>query len=120
MSDLKKLNENEIYTMLLYAMYKFTNDENYSTISELMYTLDKTNFFKLCSVFGGCTIKVPTINEIKIYVKALLVYECVQEGKSFEEALSEAEVDFTEKTKIIQLYKSISEVVDEYFKTNAS
>lgn len=117
MSKLEKLNENDTYALLLYAMYKFTKDENYCTISELMYTLDKSNFFKLCSIFGGCTIKIPTIEEIKTYVKAFLVYACVKEGKTFEDALIEADVDSIEKPKIIQLYKSIDEVADEYYKS---
>lgn len=57
-------------------------------MSELAYTLDKNNFLNFVEMFGGLTIKVPTIDEIQDTTFALLLYKMVDiDGKSMDEAI---------------------------------
>ena len=45
--DVSKLKEDDVINVLLYAIYKLTNDPEYSAISELAYVLDKDSLYKL-------------------------------------------------------------------------
>ena len=49
--DVSKLKEDDVINILLYAIYKLTNDPEYSAISELAYVLDKDSLYKLCATF---------------------------------------------------------------------
>mgnify|MGYP000391591427 CR=1 FL=1 len=70
--DVSKLKEDDVINVLLYAIYKLTNDPEYSAISELAYVLDKDSLYKLCATFGGATIKIPPLSLFKNITKALL------------------------------------------------
>ena len=120
-TELKKninlLKEDDLYNLILYAIFKFTGDPKYSTASELIYTLDKENLLNLCSTFGGCTIKIPTILELKMYINALLIYYItVTEHKTFNEVYSNLELDSSIKKEILEIYKTVVEVMNEYTK----
>ena len=45
--DVSKLKEDDVINVLLYAIYKLTNDPEYSAISELAYVLDKDSLYFL-------------------------------------------------------------------------
>ncbi|MBQ6627912.1 MAG: hypothetical protein IJH65_03770 [Methanobrevibacter sp.] len=111
------LKEDDLYNLILYAIFKFTGDPKYSTASELIYTLDKDNLLNLCSTFGGCTIKIPTILELKTFINALLIYyTTVSEHKTFNEVFNKLELDTSLKKDILNIYKTVVEVMDEYTK----
>lgn len=93
MSDLDSLKVNDIYSLILFALYKYKNIPQYSTLSELVYILDKDSLLKLCEYFGGMTIKIPTIEDIEILIYALLVYQKVDiQGEDFSVVLKELEL----------------------------
>ena len=84
-SDLK---EKDLYSIILYSIYKLTGDPQYSTISELIYTLNKDSLLNLCSVFGGCTIKIPTIDsnrKLQKEDKAVIIGTPYEQKKSILE-----------------------------------
>lgn len=113
--DLNTLRDQDLINIILYGLYKITEDPEYSAISELIYILDKDNLFKLCSAFGGCTIKIPTLQELSDLTKTLLVYQYVNgEGKSFAQALKEAGIEGDQKKKVFNMYNILSEVISEY------
>lgn len=114
--NLDSLKEKDLYGILLYAIYKCTEDPGYSAISELIYTLDKESFFNLCSVFGGCTIKIPTTTELKMYLGALLIYYQVSMGKSFNEAYKDTDLDIKYKKDVIKIYSKLKDIIDNYGK----
>ena len=60
--ELNQLKETDVYSMLLFVLYKMRGIEEYSILSELAYILDKKNLLNLCEYFGGLTIKIPTID----------------------------------------------------------
>lgn len=110
-SDINKFKEEDIYSAMLYALYKLSNNKTYSTLSELIYILDKDNFLNLCSVLGGCTITIPTIEQLSNLTRSLLVYQYITvENKTFREACSLAGVTKEDK-EVIKIYKMIVEIL---------
>ena len=113
--DLNMLREDDLITIILYCLYKFTKDPNYAAISELAYTVDKDSLYRLCSTFGGCTIKIPTLQEYKDIVRVMLIFQYVNgDGLSFVEACNKAGVDDTNISNITEIYSIMSEVLDSY------
>lgn len=115
LSDINKFKEEDIYSAMLYALYKLTKDPKYSVISELIYILNKDSFLNLCSIMGGCTITIPTIQELNNLTKSLLLYQYINIDKlSFEEALKSLNISSTEAKELIKSYETIVEVLNEY------
>ena len=54
-----------------------------SVIPELLYTLDKEGITRLCSVYGGETIYIPTVEELGICLKSAICsyYILIQKRK---------------------------------------
>lgn len=76
-TELENLNNSDIYSLMLFALYKANELPEYSALSQLAYILDKDNLLSLCEVFGGLTIRIPTIEELETLVYALLVFQQV-------------------------------------------
>ena len=113
--ELKKLNTPEIYSLILFSLYKLNNDPQYSTLSELPYLLDRQSLLNLLQYYGGLTIKIPTIRELEILVYALSLHEKVCfDGKSFSEALSALGHDKNEEQNIVEAYQHIQTVLEGY------
>jgi len=113
--DIRNLKEEDIYNLILYAIFKFSGDPEYSAISELIYSVDKDSLLNLCSIFGGCTIKIPTILELKIFIYALLVYyTSKRDNLSFDESLQSLGIDSALRKNILDVYKTVVEVINEY------
>ena len=114
-TELNNLTNNDIYSMILFALYKSHEIPEYSSISELSYILDKDNLLKLCEFYGGQTIKIPTIKDIEDYMNALLVYQQVNiEHKNLEKVLCEMKRKNGSALKVEENYKQISELLKEY------
>ena len=112
--DLNNLREDDLITIILFCLYKFTDDPELATISELAYTLDKNSLYNLCATFGGTTIKIPTLDEYKRIVKVMLIFEYInKDGLSFSDACAAAGVSDTDDD-IIKIYAIMSEVLDSY------
>ena len=122
MIDVDKINslkQNDVYSLILYAIYKATDDPNYSTISQLIYSLDRKSLVNLCNIFGGCTIKIPTIQQLQEYTDAFLVWSLVNEKKySFEVAFKKAGIQPGSKKNVFYLYKVIDEIMNDVQHTN--
>ena len=59
--ELNKLKEPDIWSLMLFVLYKVKDVPEFSGLSELAYIMDKKSFLKFCEYFGGCTIAVPKI-----------------------------------------------------------
>ena len=87
-TELNTLKSADIYSLMLFALYKTTELPEYSSLSQLSYILDKENLLKLCEFYGGTTIRIPTICELEHFLNALLVFQLVDvEGKNIDEVL---------------------------------
>lgn len=112
--DIGVLRNKDIYNILLYAIYKCTNDPEYSVISELIYAMDEKSLLKFCSIFGGCTFKVPTLDELKTFTNGLLIYQLMLEGHSFNEAFKDTGLPSKQKKELAKVYTTIKDIIDEY------
>lgn len=76
-SEIDTLKNQDIYSLMLFILFKLRDLPEYSTLSELIYILNKDEFLKLCEYFGGLTIKIPTIDELENLVNVLLLYKYI-------------------------------------------
>lgn len=74
-TEVNNLTTNDIYSLMLFALYKLKDTNEYSSLSQLSYILDKENLLKLCQFYGGTTIRIPTIEELEDMLNALLMYQ---------------------------------------------
>lgn len=113
--QLSSLKQNDIYSLMLFALFKLKNIPEYSTLSELIYILDKDSLLKLCEYFGGQYIKIPTIDELESMVYALVLYEYVElKHLSYDDSISMINQSTENLKEIISLYKGLKEVLSNY------
>lgn len=113
--ELNNLKTNDIYSLILFVLYKLRNIPEYSGISELAYVLDEDNFLNLCEYFGGLTLKIPTISELHDIVDALLLYQYVDlDGLSYDSAVNKIGFSSYQKRHIKKIYKNIKQVLKDY------
>ena len=111
--DLNKLTDQDLLNIVLYGIYLLSRDPQYSALGELIYTLDKDNFYKLCSEFGGTVIRIPTLDELRSSMKTLLIYQEVNSNNmSFIDACKKYEVDMNEKKYIYEMYNILSDIIE--------
>lgn len=112
---LEELNKEDIYSLILFVLYKLKNVSEYSILSELVYILDNGSFSRFMSYFEGQTIKIPKIQDLKDIVNALLFYEKkINSSLTDEEILNELNIPKCESEKINSTLNLISEIVKEY------
>lgn len=114
-TELAKLNEQDTYSLILFALYRLKNIPEYSTLSELIYILDKDDVLKLCEYFGGLTIKIPTIEELESIVYSLVLYQSVNiDGKRYDDVIKAIGHESTELRQVKANYNTICKILDKY------
>ncbi len=115
--DLSSIKKVDTYSIVLFVLYQLNNIPEYSTLSELSYVLDKSNFLDFLDYFGGTTIKVPTKRELQTVVNALLLYQSVKLDKlSFMVAVNKlGEIDTLQLKEIKRVYGKICEIMDKFY-----
>lgn len=113
--NINTLNERDTYSLLLFCLYKIKELPEYSTLSELVYILDKDNLLKFCEYFGGTTLTVPTIEELQLSLFALLLYQYVDIDKiPYEKAICQIGCKSSDLRAIKAFYSKIKNVLDNY------
>ncbi len=113
--ELDNLKMSDTFSLILFALYKIRDINEYSTISELAYILDKDSLLNLCEYFGGLTIKIPTIDELESIVNSLLIYQYVNiDGYTYDEAISEIGFDSSQLRKVKKDYNKVCSILSEY------
>ena len=112
---LNRLNKTDVYSMLLFIIYKMRELPEYSTLSELIYVMDKDNLVKFVSFFGGTTIKVPTLDELRLVTKAMLLYQYVNldNGDLQEDLEVICDKDY-KKEDLLEVYMNIVSIASNY------
>ena len=114
-SVLEKLSEKDIYSLMLFVTYKLKDDKKYSTLSELVYTLDKKSLLNFLSVFGGLTITIPKINDLKLVTNGLLIYQLVNlENIDLDVAIKEVNRGEFSEEELKNTYLTICEALSNY------
>ena len=115
-SELNKLDKEDIYSLILFTLYKLKNTREFSTLSELTYILDEDSLFNLLECFGGMTIRVPTLDEFRLMVKAIVLYERVNiEGMPLTRELKSLSQKGVYKISDLKsAYEIVCEVLKDY------
>lgn len=113
--NLKNLKEQDLYSLSLFTLYKLIGANEFSSLSEMAYLLDKNSFLNLCEFFGGQTIRIPTIDEFEELICALLLYQVVNEE---QEDYNKVVKDFGEQIKnpraVRIKYNKLCEILKDY------
>lgn len=113
--NLKRLNTLDIYSTLLFVLFKTQSIPSQSTLSELVYILDKNSLLKLCEFYGGQTITIPTIEDLEILTYCLIVYNDVElEKQDFEKVLKKLPVEAHILKQVRAKYAEVARIMDEY------
>lgn len=105
----------DIWSLILFTLYKIKDIPEFSTISELAYILDKDNMLKLCEYFGGLNIRIPTIDELEDLVYALVLYQHVNIDKmAYDDAIKLIGEKSSNLRNIKFNYLKVCEILDKY------
>lgn len=113
--ELLSIKELDIYSLILFALFKLRSVPDYMVLSELVYVLDKDNLLKLCEYFGGSMIKIPTIKELESVVYSLLLYQYVDiENMNYNDAIQLLGQDSTNLRQIKSDYLKLKDVLNSF------
>lgn len=113
--ELNNLREVDTYSMILFVLYKMSEIEEYSTLGELAYVLDKQSLLNLCEYFGGMTIKIPTIKELEGLINSIMLYQYIEfEGMTYEDAVKKVGFSSSDLRKVKKDYLKLSKILDSY------
>lgn len=115
-ADYDKLHLSDIYSLMLFVLYKLKDIPEYSILSELCYLLDGNNLTRLLTYFAGRTVTFPTEAEFAKMANAMLMFQYINiEGDSFVAAQSRLN-DLTKKQKdeVSELYLKILPIMKQY------
>lgn len=114
-TELDKMSSPDLYSMMMFALFKLTEDARYRTISQLSYILDKDSMLKLCQFYGGMTLKVPTIKELDNVLNAIFLFQAVDlEKKDYNEVLNSFDARLVDKRSIEECYHVVKELLNNY------
>lgn len=113
--ELGKLKEPDMWSLMLFVLYKVKEIPEFSGLSELAYILDKKNLLRFCEYFGGTTITVPTIEELEMLVYGLLLYQYVDiEHLLFEDAVELISRNNIDISTVKTNYHKIKNILQSY------
>lgn len=113
--ELTNLKKADIYSLILFALFRLRDIPEYSTLSQLSFVLDHDNLLKLCEYFGGLTIKIPTIKELESIVYSLVLYQYVNiENMEYNEAVKLIGSESSELRQIKSDYRKLCKILDNY------
>lgn len=120
------IDDRDFYALLLFVLFKLKDDEKYSSLSQLMFVLNKSSVLSLFEYFGGMTITIPTIEDLELILYCLLVYKKVKiDGEDLDSTIHTinqftiSEIDNYESHKftfneIKKAYDKIEKVMEDY------
>ena len=114
-TEIENLQQNDIYSLMLFALFKISGDPKQASLSQLCYILDKDNLLKLCEFFGGMTLRIPTIEELETLIYSLLMYQQIDiEHKLYEEVEKDIRTKYIDFNAVFDGYKAIKQLLAEY------
>ena len=115
-ANLNLLHLSDIYSLMLFIIYKIQDIPEYAVLSELCYLLDGANLTRLLTYFAGKTITIPTEDEFTTLTNALLMYQYINiEGTSLTEAQNRlTDATTKQKEKALELYLQIIPIMKQY------
>jgi hypothetical protein len=114
--SLDTLHLSDIYSLMLFILFKVQNIPEYAVTSELCYLLDGANMTRLLTYFAGKTVTFPTEAEMSIVTNALLMYQYINiDGETFTIAQNKlGDLTKKEKDKVTELYVQLLPIMKQY------
>ena len=113
--EILSVKELDIYSLILFALFRLRDIPDYLVLSELVYILDKDSLLKLCEYFGGTTIHIPTIDELESILYSLLLYQYVDiEHMDYDKAIDLLGQKSSKLRKIKSDYVKLQSVLSNY------
>ena len=114
--SLNSLHLSDIYSLMLFILFKVQEVPEYAVASELCYLLDGANMTRLLTYFAGRTVTFPTESEMSIVTNALLMYQYINiDGNTFTEAQNKLDkLTKKEKDKVTELYVKLLPIMKQY------
>lgn len=114
--NLNNLHLSDIYSLMLFILYKIQEIPDYAVTSELCYLLDGANMTRLLTYFAGKTVTFPTESEMAVVSNALLMYQYINiDGDTFTIAQNKLEkLTKKEKDKVTELYVKLLPIMKQY------
>lgn len=114
--NLNNLHLSDIYSLMLFVLFKVQEIPEYAVTSELCYLLDGANMTRLLTYFAGKTVTFPTEAEMAIVTNALLMYQYINiDGETFTAAQSKlGKLTNKEKEEVTELYVKILPIMKQY------
>jgi len=110
-----RLNKEDTYSMMCVLLFAMSDDSRYSTLNELAYLLDSKGFVNILKYYEGQTIKIPSLEESKIALRILLLYQHYKIDKvSWETALDLSGFSKDESAKAKMYLTKFLEKLGEY------
>lgn len=112
---LEELNISELYNFILFTLYKLKDNPDYLRLCELMFLFDKDTLLTLLEYFGGTTITIPTIDDLKTVVKALTLYISVNcNNESLDNSINKFILTDIERENLLKTYDAVVESMKMY------
>ena len=114
--NLNNLHLSDIYSLMLFILFKVQEIPEYAVTSELCYLLDGANMTRLLTYFAGRTVTFPTESEMTVVTNALLMYQYINiDGETFTAAQNKlADLTKKEKDKVTELYVQLLPIMKQY------
>ena len=114
--NLNNLHLSDIYSLMLFILFKVQEIPEYAVTSELCYLLDGANMTRLLTYFAGKTVTFPTESEMAIVTNALLMYQYINiDGDTFTAAQNKLEnLTKKEKEEVTELYVKLLPIMKQY------
>ena len=115
-NNINNLHLSDIYSLMLFIMYKIQEIPDYAVLSELCYLLDGSNMTRMLTYFAGRTVTFPTEREMAIVTNALLMYQYINiDGESLTAAQNKLEkLTAKQKEEVLELYLKILPIMRNY------
>lgn len=114
-TEITNLTKNDIYSLMLFVMYKLKDSNEYSSLSQLSYILDEENLLKLCEYYGGTTIYIPKIEELEDMLNAMLLFQKVDiEKQDLTKCLTTLDKKGENTKSIKKNYFVVKEVLKDF------
>lgn len=117
----KKINSlktKDVYSILMFLLFRAEEIPEYAVLSRLAYVMDKEVLLTLCELFGGMTIKIPTMDELEKLLTAMTIYSRVDlDGEDKESVFEEITEKYKNKISpatIIKLYEQLHDIMENY------
>jgi hypothetical protein len=114
--DINNLHLSDIYSLMLFVLFKIQEIPEYAVTSELCYLLDGANMTRLLTYFAGRTIRFPTESDLVAVTNALLMYQYINlDGDTFVSAQNKlGKLTKKELDKVTDLYVQLLPIMKQY------